>query len=79
MKAIFKLRGLAPDATGDLPSEEFVRRIREGWIPPWKSAPLPRAVKEAMKILNKNYSPPEKEFHALAVIEAALKVREEGK
>jgi len=31
------LRGIAPDATGDLSSEEFVRRIRQGWTPPWKA------------------------------------------
>ena len=34
------LRGIAPDATGDLSLEEFMRRVRDGWMPPHQVAAL---------------------------------------
>jgi len=84
------LRGIAPNATGGLSSEEFVRRIREGWMPPWKSSPIPKEVEEAMEFLgfwrthlmlgpedrfNDPYVWDDRDQAALAVIRAALRTK----
>jgi hypothetical protein len=46
--SLMDLRGIAPDITGDLSSEEFVRRIREGWTPPQAFAPATPAPDAAL-------------------------------